>query len=664
MEEIKKSISQKKFTEAAAGLICQENVPIWSERQSYVLDDLDIRHSKKNYVDIVVGRGNDTDVRRIHFCSKEEADHFLSVMGYARRLHNTRAFRQDYSYRQLILNEKHEPKKADTISVLVEIVSACNLPPSRGSSANAYVSVFLGKNQIHQTKEIQRHLNPTWTVMTGSLFVLNTPTEQFFQASGLSFLVFDHDVLNSDFLIGKNTVPHQDVLNGNGKRREYSLFTKKGSLFGATIAIRFRPATNNDMYFLRTLRGGTNQNAKRRSWNNCVSGANASTSALPPRVHEVSLIKREVRRNKITKQRENRVKPWPDPLRTKATRWMTKDQLSEECVKPGTHWIEIGSGGIGTVFLEILHADNLPNLDTSHMGVISGKTDAFCTVLFEDCIANTDVINDSCNPKWMPWAQRSFIFRCSHPSSQLFLSVFDCDSNTKITHHEPIGRVGVNLGNFHSMVDYTLEYRLYNTANLFHRKSNGTITMRLRIEWDDNRLALLQPWHQPEQFHVGTPEWQNFLTAHYAVHGEGAVDDLDLKLLMAYWDELYGLVNLIDPIRDNLLTILFWHGHYPMSAPLFSFKNGFKVTFTRTYLPLNSFIAFVAAVRLAENFNLIPSYLCFGGAWFLLSMMGKRQEKESPWQRSRTYMEMSASFLLGKSLGTEIKRDESFSAEK
>lgn len=388
---------------ANTDFLSDDKAEVWVEKQSYVMDDIKILKRRRNKVEAIIGRGNDAEVRQLIFQCEVQAENFNSIMEFAGKLENARAFREDYSYRQLKLDElesndgKEELAAAkDTtvnqIKILAEIVSASNLPISDSGSSDPYVSVFLGKKLIHQTKEIRRHLNPVWTMTTGSLFILRVPTEDFFKASGLTFLVFDHDVVAKDSILGKVTVPHADVLGGKGEREEYPLFTKKGrnNIFGSGIALRFRPATHDDVYFVSSLLGG--QKARRHKWH-AKSGIHSSTSFLPPRVKEYSLVRQEVKRNRKKKEVKFRVKPWPDPLRSGETKWMTKTELTNECMKPATHWIEVGSGGIGKLFVEILHGDDLPNFDVSHL-VISAKSDFFVNLLFEDCIANTEVINE------------------------------------------------------------------------------------------------------------------------------------------------------------------------------------------------------------------------------------------------------------------------------
>ena len=63
------------------------------------------------------------------------------------------------------------------------------------------------------------------------------------------------------------------------------------------------------------------------------------------------------------------------------------------------------------VFVEIIGCDKLPNLDASILGE---KTDAFVSVVYEDCCARTDTVDNSLSPRWMPWTQRAFVFNMMH----------------------------------------------------------------------------------------------------------------------------------------------------------------------------------------------------------------------------------------------------------
>jgi hypothetical protein len=150
------------------------------------------------------------------------------------------------------------------------------------------------------------------------------------------------------------------------------------------------------------------------------------------------------------------VRPSPDPKRKDNTTWLTKEKIEELTMDESYTWIDVGSGNLGKVFVEVLSCDNLPNMDTG--STFGNKTDSFVSVVYEDCFARTDVINDCLSPRWMPWSQRAFIFNMMHTSSQLFIGVFDYDGNA-FNDHDFIGRVSVDLSNFQPDTVYVLKYK-------------------------------------------------------------------------------------------------------------------------------------------------------------------------------------------------------------
>jgi len=140
-----------------------------------------------------------------------------------------------------------------------------------------------------------------------------------------------------------------------------------------------------------------------------------------------------------------RVRPFPDPSRVDETTWLTKDEIMQESMKNSTSWVEAGSGDQGKLYVEVLGCTNLP----------PDRSDAFACLVFEECIVNTDVISKCKCPRWPPWCRRSFIFNISHPTSVLFLAVFDFNPESLQAMnpfspgaHSPIGRIQLHLSNF------------------------------------------------------------------------------------------------------------------------------------------------------------------------------------------------------------------------
>ena len=88
-------------------------------------------------------------------------------------------------------------------------------------------------------------------------------------------------------------------------------------------------------------------------------------------------------------------------------------------MKESRHWLDIGTGEIARIFVEILRCNGLPNLVTG--GFLGNKMEAFLELVYEDTVLKTDIIDDSLDSRWLPWSKQAFIFHMRHPSSTLFL---------------------------------------------------------------------------------------------------------------------------------------------------------------------------------------------------------------------------------------------------
>lgn len=209
---------------------------------------------------------------------------------------------------------------------------------------------------------------------------------------------------------------------------------------------------------------------------------------------------------------------------------MTKEQIEVECQKDSTHWVDAGSGPLGRLFVEIIGCDDLPNLDTG--GFAGNKTDAFVSLVFEDAVVQTDVIDDTLAPRWMPWTRRAFIFHMLHSSSQLFLGVFDHDDGINPTDdHDLVGRVSVDLSNLRKNTMYTLQYNIYTTARMSTRKRKGTITVRLRMEIEDERRLLLSTIEPPPNMYVNVKTRKEFRVVRYTCTGKYNMEKYSMKVI-------------------------------------------------------------------------------------------------------------------------------------
>ena len=195
---------------------------------------------------------------------------------------------------------------------------------------------------------------------------------------------------------------------------------------------------------------------------------------------------------------------------------MPDEAIQAECMQNSEHWVDAGTGSIGRLYFEVLGCDGLPNLDTG--GFLGNKTDAFVSLVFEDCYVRTDTINDCLSPRWLPWTQRAFIFNIYHSSSQLLLGVFDYDAG--FDDHDLIGRVSIDITNLRKDTEYLLSYNIYPSARVSSREAQGQVTVRLRIEMEDERKLALATLDPPPPASVNVKTRKDFRVVRSTVYGK------------------------------------------------------------------------------------------------------------------------------------------------
>jgi hypothetical protein len=116
----------------------------------------------------------------------------------------------------------------DTIHLLVEIVSATDLPVADLASTDPFVVVLMGGRQVHKTKVVSKTLDPIWTLRKGSLFLLSMTPEAFFScSSGMTFCLKDYDAVGSNDVLGQVVVGLDELLASTGERVGYDVALEK-----------------------------------------------------------------------------------------------------------------------------------------------------------------------------------------------------------------------------------------------------------------------------------------------------------------------------------------------------------------------------------------------------------------------------------------------------
>jgi C2 domain len=350
----------------------------------------------------------------------------------------------------------------------------------------------------------------------------------------------------------------------------------------------------------------------------------------------------------------HRTKPYPDPDRPKETKWLSWENIEKETLEPSTRWIEVGDGDIGKVYVELLGCDELPNLDKLNLNPMS-KTDAFANIIYESNIVNTDVINNSCSPRWPCWSTRAFIFNISHPSSDLYIGILDHDSGkspvnmvqrviTQGEVHDAVSRTVVSLSKYVPNTTYTLKYPLYYGELEEHRKEiRGYMTLRIRIEWNSVRQALITGLMPPPPQYVSCCRKRDFHMAHYTADGVSDFSGWSIDTFRRHIQELQSYLLVLPLLQKAAMTLLLWRGHYQV-------KYDGKVY----WLPLHSITAFSWAILIAFNFNRFPSFCLFCIGWFFLACQEHARAHPSPWRHSPHYLTILRGFVTDEMPPQEI----------
>ncbi len=394
------------------------------------------------------------------------------------------------------------------------------------NSSDPFVIARFDGKEVHRTKHINNNLNPIWTLRNNSLFIFTvTPKKLFEETYGMVFTVYDYD-LNGYDILGRATISPRKLFLANEERIEMNLrpvivgrktfpkiAAKNDDIFIGKLAIRCRRATDYDKEFL--------QEFKANKKNNITDKEEFVKSNKPTLVNTV--ISQNVKYEKDEsgeKILKYRLRPGPDPNRADIL-WMTPREIEEEVLKPtpSTKCKALGFGEIAKIHLEILQCDNLPNMETIKM--FGNKTDAFVQVVYEDCIGETSIIEDSNSPRWMPWTNRAFTLHTKYPSSTIYVGVHDYDAGSSlVSAHDMVGRCAIDVTNLKPDTEYVLEYALYNTAMKIERKKRGTIKVRIRIDVENPKAHLLASLKLPPPLYINCKSSKKFQCVRHTVHGD------------------------------------------------------------------------------------------------------------------------------------------------
>jgi C2 domain len=520
----------------------------------------------------------------------------------------------------------------------------------------AFCILRFGDQVIHKSLPAEGGRNPIWTVSTGAFFLLET-TPAALVHHPLTVSVWskkmDPLLLETCYFLGKADIDLSEVLTTHGNEERYEIQLRDEDYITGMdrgkLTLRFRLAIPSDERFLSLLKTHP-ELLKQRSTRLLQADeeeiSDASASLLVTETNETKvagdsflnvLSSAFTSKRKIDKSSGSEmvlVKPNPDPKNVKQTTYLSTPEFHKRILEPSYEWVEAGSGHLGKVFLEVLYCKDLPNVDVGE--VVGNVTDPFVSAVFEDAMVQTPVIDDELSPHWLPWIQRAFIFKMMHPASTLYLAAFDYDIG--ITKHEPLGRVAINISNFQPDTDYTLTYKLYPSANVTDRNAVGSVTVRLRIEYYNEREALLAALRPRPTFHVNVRKEKSLSVLRYTCFGEYGDDNehpFDLTVTRSYVNETFEYKrNIGYCIGDAIRSLIFWRP---------------QVRVVNLYLPLHSFFFFCFATTLVERPYLAPSFFLLSIAWIMIASHTLRMQHPSPWNRCHSLWHYANILRTGRS---------------
>lgn len=181
------------------------------------------------------------------------------------------------------------------------------------------------------------------------------------------------------------------------------------------------------------------------------------------------------------------------------SRKMTERDLYNEMMATSEKWEDLRKQAVGDREEEVigsLHVEVLSSHGLSKLDRLSG-TDAVCYFVCGPYAFTSDVINGFCSPVWPRKSRRAAIFPLFHAYQRLYVGIFDDDGAQD--KDDFIGRVVIDMARLrpNSVYDISLPLRLY--QNVYVKKAHGSIRLRLRVEYYNERKALLSYLKLPKK---------------------------------------------------------------------------------------------------------------------------------------------------------------------
>jgi len=394
IEYIRKS--QKKIMDLRKGIVLKKaslykNNKVYNIKHYMRLQDFEIIDSSKNndcIFEYYSHLGGENKLK-VSFSDEQQCYTFTRLIRFLQEAMKKRATTRI---------QKHiSADIPDTPKIFVlDIISAYRLKRANllQDSSDPYCVVRMTNKEIHRTKQIWNTTAPIWTISNESL-ALFSATYQDIAVNGLTFEVYDYERVLKNHFLGWANLTFEDFVKNQNKRMEIDLevnpyFRKKEG----KLSIQIREATSDDIKFLKDRKEHFHDVALKE---NNLHPPSLFDSPSTNKIHYKANLKHVKQNKKGSKQ--YRISPYPDPMRLRETSWMTKDEIETESLKPSQSWVQVGSGSLGHLFVEIIGCDNLKEY-TNLLDM--DKIDPFVTLVYEDTHVCSEVVYNCGNPRFMP----------------------------------------------------------------------------------------------------------------------------------------------------------------------------------------------------------------------------------------------------------------------
>lgn len=177
--------------------------------------------------------------------------------------------------------------------------------------------------------------------------------------------------------------------------------------------------------------------------------------------------------------------------------WMTPPELKREMLRTSDHFHDLRDDGqsaannlsrrVGSLHVEVLSCHGLARQETvaDAINLSDGSGGAVVYLVAGAKAFCTDTIPGIRDHFWLRKTRRAAIFPLYHPYDHLYAGVFDADTN------DFSGRVCIDVAKLRPDSTYNITLPLRQSAQMYARRGRGTIQLRFKLEWDDDKAAVL-----------------------------------------------------------------------------------------------------------------------------------------------------------------------------